>query len=130
MKVLNDSNFVLYAAANYINVQCYDTDEFYEDLGRFKYLKKLFSRYSNRGDLKERLILNHLITLYNVFEKSATTRMLFYRTEDEHWDVLKTFLLFLGYMPDRLDNIRDENTVIRSDEIPVDLHIANVLRNI
>ena len=66
MTPLNDSNFTLYAAANYTNT-CYDTEEFYDDIKRFKYLKRLFSRYQDNDDLKERLILNHLITLYNVF---------------------------------------------------------------
>ena len=65
MQQLDDSNFMLYAAANYDNPQLYDTDEFYDDLKRFKYLKRLFNRYKETGELKERLILNHLIVIYN-----------------------------------------------------------------
>ena len=67
MQQLDDSNFMLYAAANYDNPQCYDTDEFYDDLKRFKYLKRLLNRYKETGELKERLILNHLTVIYNVF---------------------------------------------------------------
>ena len=78
MKTLDDSNFLLYAASNYDNPQCYDTDEFYDDLKRFKYLKRLFNRYKETGELKERLILNHLIVIYNVFGPMPATRLLFF----------------------------------------------------
>ena len=67
MQQLDDTNFMLYAAAHYDNPQCYDTDEFYDDLKRFKYLKRLLNRYKETGELKERLILNHLTVIYNVF---------------------------------------------------------------
>lgn len=129
MKPLNESNFILYAAANYRNV-CYDTEEFYDDLKRFKYLKRLFSRYEERDELKERLILNHLITLYNVFHHEAATRMLFFRIDEEQWYILKTFLLFLNYMPEVIFAIEQENRHVRSDMIKVDLKIAGILRNI
>lgn len=130
MKVLNDSNFMLYAAANYDNVQCYEVDEFYDDLKRFKYLKKLFSRYKEKGELKERLILNHLITLYNVFEPQANTKMLFYKIDKQHWHMLKTFLLFLNYMPDVVYHIDEKNTNIINGDVPIDLHIVKVLREL
>lgn len=130
MKPINESNFILYAAANYTNMQCYDTDEFYDDLKRFKYIKRLFSRYQEKGELKERLILNHLITLYNVFDPSATTRMLFYRVEERHWYILKTFLLFLNYMPNVVYAIGEENRNIKTEFLAVDLKIAKVLREL
>lgn len=130
MKVLNDSNFLLYAAANYTNPSVYDTVEFYEDLNRFKYVKKLFYRYHERGELRERLILNHLITLYNIFEPSANTRMLFYRIDEEHWTSLKTFLLFLNFMPDVVYHIGEEGKNILSSDISIDLNIATTLRKI
>jgi hypothetical protein len=130
MNVLNESNFMLYAAANYVNSVCYDTEEFYDDLKRFKYLKRLFSRYYDKNVLKERLILNHLITLYNVFEHSATTRMLFYKIDRKHWPILKTFLLFLGYMPDVIYNIEEKDQNIISVDIPIDIKITSVLRKI
>ena len=130
MKVLNESNFMLYAAANYNNVQCYDIQEFYDDLKKFKYLKKLFSRYKEKNELKERLILNHLITLYNVFEPQANTKMLFYKIDKQHWHVLKTFLLFLNYMPDVVYNVAGENKNIISADIPIDLFVVKVLREL
>jgi hypothetical protein len=73
--VLNDSNFIIFAAKHYDNPQCTSTSEFLNDLNRFKYIKKLLTKYHNTGELKERLILNHLIILYNCFDKE-TTRML------------------------------------------------------
>ena len=129
MTPLTESNFLLYAAANYTNT-VYDTEEFYDDLKRFKYLKRLFSRYVEKGELKERLILNHVITLYNVFRHDAATRMLFFKIEEEHWHILKTFLLFLQYMPDRITDLNFEGCHIRSEMLSVDLKIAEVLRNI
>jgi hypothetical protein len=129
MTPLNESNFLLYAAANYTNT-VYDTEEFYDDLKRFKYLKRLFSRYIEKSELKERLILNHIITLYNVFEPNAATRMLFYKIGEDHWELLKTFLIFLQYMPNVIYDIEYEGCHIKSDMISVDLKIAEVLRNI
>ena len=127
---LDDTNFLLYAAANYDNREYYDTHEFYEDLNTFKYLKRLFSRYAEKGELRERLIVNHLITLYNVFEVTAVTRMLFFRIDEQHWPYLKTFLLFLNYMPHRVEKIGITGRTIVSDMIPVDLNIASALRKL
>ena len=79
MDRLDDSNFMLYAARAYINPGCVDILEFHEDLNRIKYIKRLFRRYSETGELKERLILNHLIVLYNVFDRVMLTRMLAYK---------------------------------------------------
>jgi len=129
MTPLTESNFLLYAAANYTNT-VYDTEEFYDDLKRFKYLKRLFSRYVEKGELKERLILNHIITLYNVFQHEAATRMLFYKIDEEHWNILKTFLLFLQSMPEHVRDIQFEGCHVRSEMLSVDLKIAEVLRNI
>jgi len=129
MTPLNESNFLLYAAANYTNT-VYDTEEFYDDLNRFKYLKRLFSRYQEKGELKERLILNHIITLYNVFNHEAATRMLFYKTEERHYGILKTLLLFLQYMPERVMSLEYEGNHIRNDMIAIDQHLALVLRKI
>ena len=123
MTPLNESNFLLYAAANYTNT-VYDIEEFNDDL------KRLFSRYSEKGELKERLILNHIITLYNVFRSEAATRMLFYKIDEEHWDILKTFLLFLHYMPNIISDIEYEGCHIRSDMIKVDMKIAEILRSL
>ena len=76
---LTDKNFLLFCAAHYDNYQYHSTEEFYEDLNRFKYIKRLFSRYEETGELKERLILNHIIILYNLFGVPATTRLLFFK---------------------------------------------------
>ena len=77
MDKLDESNFLLYAAKHYDNPQCFDTIEFYEDLKRFKYIKRLFNRYIEDGDLKERLVLNHIVILFNLFGVKAAIRMLF-----------------------------------------------------
>lgn len=130
MQVLNESNFLLYAASNYTNPSVYDTDEFYQDLNRFKYIKKLFYRYHERGQLRERLILNHLITMYNIFEHRACTRMLFFKIEEQHWPALKTFLIFLNYMPDVVYHINDINNNIISADIPIDIEVAKAIKNI
>ena len=97
---LNNDNFILFATRNYNNKQCTDFEEFYEDLKRFKYLKRLFSRYGT-GDLQERLILNHLIVLYNVFGIEAANRMIFFKIDDKYWPQLKTFLVFLNFLPEK-----------------------------
>jgi len=130
MQVLNDSNFLLYAASNYTNPSIYDTDEFYEDLNRFKYIKKLFYRYYEKNELRERLLLNHLITLYNIFDHRACTRMLFHRIDEKHWPALKTFLIFLNYMPEVVYHIGDINNNIMSADISIDLEVARALRTI
>jgi len=116
---LNEENLVLFASKNYKNVQCTSVEEFYDDLQRFKYLKRLFKRYSNNGDLQERLILNHIIILANVFGIEAAKRMLFYKIEKQHYSALKTFLVFLNYL-------REDEKV----EIPLDNAIIKTLRKI
>jgi hypothetical protein len=87
----------LFASKHYDNPQCSDISEFQEDLKRFQYLRKLFGRYRQDGDLKERLILNHLIIIYNVFGPEATN-MLFMKLHEFH-DCLKPFVEYLNYMP-------------------------------
>lgn len=124
---LDDANFILYAAKYYDNPQCYDTLEFYEDLKRFKYIKRLLNRYVKHGDLKERLILNHIIALYNVFGPTATVKMLFLKLNDmEHY--LKPFLIFLSIMPDIVENIDGKN--IYTNSIPIDIEIDRRLKEL
>lgn len=122
---LDGNNFVLFAAKHYDNPQCHDTTEFYDDLKRFKYLKRLFVKYHETSELRERLILNHLIILYNVFGE-ATTRMLFLKLEG-HYPYLKPFIVMLGHMPDK---IQVENRLYYSSDISMDSHIVEVLRKI
>lgn len=121
---LNDSNFLLYAMHHYDNPQCHSLEEFDEDLKKFLYLKKLITRYKKDGELRDRLILNHIIILYNIFGPSAT-RMLFFKIDRDNWDVLVTFLLYLGHMPETLP----EFNIILSD-IKLDETIISVLRKI
>ncbi len=123
---LDESNFLLYAAKHYDNPQCLDTEEFYDDLKRFKYLKRLFGKYEESGELRERLIINHLIVLYNVFGIHAT-RMLFYKL-DQHYSYLKPFLVLLNYMPDKV--IISADRIIYSSDIAMNQHIIDVLRKI
>ena len=97
---LNEENFTLFAIRHYDNPQCTSTEEFYEDIRRFRYLKRLLKRYDRTGELRERLILNHVIILSNVFGVSNAIRMLQYKIDDEFWPVLKTCLLYLDYVDD------------------------------
>lgn len=126
---IDETNFLLYAAKNYDNPSCFDTLEFYEDLNRFKYIKRLFSRYEETGDLKERLILNHIIVLYNVFGVPATTRMLFFKL-NKYYNYLIPFLVFLNYCPDKVFGIGLEGKTINISDIPMDQTIVAALRKI
>jgi hypothetical protein len=125
---LNDENFLMYAMKEYDDIQCTDIEEFYDDLKKIKYIKRLFNIYKNNGQLKERLILNHLIVFYNVFPIQAGTRILFYKIEKAFWPMLKTFLIFLDRMPETVDSIRGET--IRSTDIQLDEGIVTRLRTI
>jgi hypothetical protein len=115
----NRRNFELYAAQNYNNPECIDIEEFKEDLSRFKYLKRLLRRYELTEDLQLRLILNHIIVIYNVFGIEAANKMVWYKIEPEHWTYIKPFLVFLNYIP-----------VDEKVEIPLDPLIVDLLRKI
>ncbi len=124
---LNDENLLIYA------MKCYDKpnyliSEFEEDFKRIQYLQKLFFRYDTRKDLKERLVLNHLIVLYNIFGAEAVSRILFFKMPEKHWSQLKTFLLYLNIMPQFVRGIKGRD--INGREIPIDLTIAQKLREI
>ena len=125
---LNEGNFLMYAMKEYMNPQCLDVQEFYDDLKKIKYLKRLFNQYKNDNTLKERLIFNHLIVFYNMFGTEAATRILFYKIEKEYWSILKTFLLYLNYMPKNIKSIRGET--IYDSSIKLDEGIIGVLRAI
>lgn len=126
--VISDLNFILYAAKHYDNPQCYDTNEFHDDLKRFKYIKRLFGKYEESGELRERLIINHIIILYNVFGEAAT-RMLFYKLVG-YYHYLKPFLVLLNHMPERIDSVGAPGNVIYSSDIHMDEDIVKVLRKI
>ena len=127
IEYLNESNFLLYAAKHYENPSCYNVDEFNEDLKRFKYLKRLFNRYEETDELKDRLILNHIIVLYNLFGTEATTRMLFLKMKG-YYHILKPFLVLLNYMPELVNGVGNES--IRSSDILMDPVVVNRLRKI
>ena len=116
---LNEENFTLFAIRHYDNPQCTSTEEFYEDIRRFRYLKRLLKRYHNTGELRERLILNHLIILNNVFGVENAIRMLQYKIDDEYWPVVKTCLLYLEYIDEGFDVeiSLDEKVVKRMREL-------------
>ena len=124
LEKLNEGNFLVYAMHHYDNPQCHSLQEFEEDIKKFLYLKKLLSRYKNNGELRERLILNHIIVLYNIFGES-TTRMLFYKIDESCWDTLVTFLVYLDRMPEMIP----EFNIVLSDII-LDESIISTLRKI
>jgi hypothetical protein len=120
---LTESTFLLYAAKNYENPQCSDISEFEDDLKRFQYVRKLFVRYKQDGDLKERLILNHLIVIYNVFGPEASN-MLFLKLKEYH-DCLKPFVEYLNFMPELIEY---ENAAIPKGNIIADNFVEAKLR--
>jgi hypothetical protein len=123
-QMLTEDNFLTYAMHHYDNSQCYSLEEFNDDLKRFLYLKKLFNRYHNECDLKENLILNHLVVIYNIFGDHATN-MLFFKIEKEYWRYLTTFLVFLDRMPEELPHYK-----IKLAEVKLDEYIIQSLRKI
>jgi len=124
---LNEENFLMYAMKAYTSPH-YVMSEFEGDLKRTKYLKRLFRRYKITKSLKERLILNHLILLYNVFGVEPATRILFFRVDEADYDVLKTFLVYLNYMPEIVRGINGKD--ILSSSILEDSNVANTLKEI
>jgi hypothetical protein len=117
----HDDMFMQYAMDNYNNPHCTSESEFEEDISRIKYIKRLFGRYHSTGELKERLILNHIIVMYNVFEIEAATKMLFYKMEDKFKPLLKTFLVYLNYLPEEQEDYI---------KIPLDTKVVEILRRI
>ena len=102
--------------------------EFEGDIKRTKYLKRLFRRYKVTKSLKERLILNHIILLNNVFGTEATSRILFYKIDERDYDILKSFLVYLNLMPDEIQGINGKN--IKSGDIPLNTDIIEILGKI
>jgi len=126
---VDETNFMLYAAQHYDNPSCFDTLEFYEDLNRFKYIKRLFSRYEETGELKERLILNHIIIIYNLFGPQAATKLLFFKLKD-FYHLLKPFLVMLELLPEKVTGIGIDSKTINTSDIPMDPEIVHALRDI
>lgn len=114
-------------AGQYYNNTVFDSDEFVEDLGRIKYVKRLLNKYHQTGELKERLIINHLVILYNVFDSPALTKMLFYKFENYH-HYLKPFLIFINRLPDEIKDYTPKTPVLYMSDIPSDPKIEQELR--
>ena len=116
---LTPENINMFAMKHYDNPSCVDEQEFLDDMKRFKYLKRLFRKYDTSKDLKMRLIINHIIILANVFGVEAATTLLFFKIEKNHWSILKSFLIFLHYMP--------ENDLV---EVPINHQVMGKLGQI
>jgi len=124
---LNNDNVLMFAVKAYDSPNCV-MSEYKDDMKRFNYLKRLFKRYRKVNELRERLVLNHIVVLCNVFGPEAATRLLFYKMAKDDFPALKTYLLFLSVMPERIKGIK--GTDIISSEIPIDFKVAEVLRDI
>jgi hypothetical protein len=124
---LTNDNVLMYAIKADDKPNCI-MSEFQEDMKRFNYLKRLFQRYRKYDELREQLVLNHLIVLYNVFGPEVATRLLFYKMSKEDYSALKTYLLFLSCMPEKVQGIKGND--IHSSDISVDMNIADTLRKI
>ena len=116
---LTPENINMFAMKHYDNPSCVDEAEFLDDLKRFRYLKRLFRKYDTSGELKMRLIINHIIILSNVFGVDASSTLLFFKIDRKHWPILKTFLVYLNYMPE--NDLKD---------ITTDLKVLKELREI
>jgi hypothetical protein len=116
---LSKESFELYASKHYVNGNWCTTDDFKGDLARFKYVSRLINRYYRDDDLRERLILNHIIILGNVFGPAEAAKMMMFNLKSEQRSVLKTFLVYLNYLP--------EDMYIR---VPLDADIVSTLRKL
>lgn len=124
---LTEENFQLFAMRSYTNPHCTDLLEFQDDLKRIRYVKRLFKKYEETGELRERLVLNHLIVIYNMFESRSATRMLFLKLEG-YYEYLKPFLIFLGYWPTELGLVSGDR--ILDANISLDANVVSKLRAI
>ena len=111
-KEITKDNWLLYAQHNYDKPILNSEQEFYDDLKRFKYLKRLFRKYKITGNIKVRLAVNHIIVLQNVFGVEAAVTLLLYKVDKNYWPALKSILEYLGYLyPHELDNISVDNKI-------------------
>jgi hypothetical protein len=124
--VLTEDNFLLYAIKHYDNPACKGIDEFEDDLKRFSYLKRLFRKKSCNNGLKERLIMNHIVILSNLFGVEHIASMLFLKIENEYWSQLKTYLVYLSGMPE--SPIAINELTIHNTDIPLDQELVRILR--
>ena len=124
---LNNDNIMMYAVKAYEKPNCI-MSEFKDDMKRFNYLKRLFRRYRKVEELREQLVINHLVVLYNVFGPEVATRLLFFKMSKDDYPALKTYLLFLSIMPERIKGIKGHD--ILALDIPIDMKVAQALRDL
>lgn len=124
---LNDGNFVIFCMMSYDNPSGYTDSEFFSDVSRIKYIKKLLTRYKTGSDLKERLILNHLIVLSNVFGREALARIVWLKMED-HLEQIKPFMIALGLLPSVVRGVNGKDHL--TDDVAMDEGIVDTLRRI
>ena len=125
---VNDNNFMMFAIKHYDSPSCTGETEFREDLSRIRSIGRSFSRYRKTGKINERLVLNHLIVLYNVFEAQAMTKMLAFKLNN-YLDYLKPFLMLISMWPDRIEGVGGDYIIIGSD-IFMDNQLVKKLREI
>jgi len=122
--IFTEENLEIFAAKYYTNPNCTDKEEFLEDFSRIKYIKRLFRRYRKTGDLKERLILNHLVILFNVFENTGCQKLLFFKLQG-NLDILKPFLITINRLPKKIEI---NNKTFYTSDISMDQNIVEILR--
>jgi len=118
---LNKDNYIFFAIQNYDNPLSSTKEEFYEDLGRLKYIQRHLKKYVTSGDVKLHLLLNHFIVLYNVFGEAATA-LLFFKSDQSYWSAIKTFLIYLNRYPSKPSE--------SLSAIPVDYQLFSQLKDI
>lgn len=125
-EVITSKNALMYAMHEYDNPQCLSMDEFMEDYKRLKYIKRLCRRYLSTKRLSERLMLNHVVLLLNVFGPEATVRLLFLKCDDSRmFAVLKPFLLYLDVLPQVVSGVNGKS--IQTTPIPLDQKLVKQL---
>ena len=125
---LNSNNIQSFSENSYRNPQCVCAEDFHEDMNRVKYVKRLLNKYRKGEELKTRLILNHIICFYNVFDKYSATRIWFFKIDREYWSILKTFLEYLSLMPVVVHGVNGEN--IFSENLETDEDVLRDLENL
>lgn len=124
---LNDENFLIYALKFYDTPNCI-MSEFENDMTRIQYIKRLMTKYFMSGEIKERLLLNHIVIVCNVFGPEAATRILFYKLDETYYPLLKTFLIYLNIMPEVVRGIRGQDII--SSNINLDTRVVECLRKL
>ncbi len=110
---ITSANVTMFAIKHYDNPQCEGEKEFHDDMKRFKYIKRLLRKYHETGVLKERLILNHIIIINNLFGPDACVTLLLFKIQREYWETLKAFLLFLNILrEDELIDVKAKQEVV------------------